>query len=126
MKYYTRKPELVEAVRFDGSNFSEVIDFCGDKLTMAYFMNNSVWQYARVDKLADFNHDFVNGFFMKASFTPTGNFLREEEQYVSEGDYIVKCVDIGDRTIYMIMPENVFNTYYEDSDSCSLDGVSHT
>ena len=125
MKYYTRKPELVEAVQFNGENLDEVIEFCGVKITLVCILINGVRQYVRSENIGEIDHTLANGFFMSASFAPTGNFLREEQQYVSAGDYIIRCELTNDRIIYMVMPEAVFDRYYEDTDSCPLDGSGH-
>ena len=42
IKHFRKKPVIIEAVQWDGSNAAEINDFAKDIVTFVYFSNNTI------------------------------------------------------------------------------------
>lgn len=91
MKYLCmRRPQTIEAVQFDGSNFSELRDFCGNWITdEAYFEDDPSITIRLIDT----------------------RLYTEYTRKVKKGNFVVKT-DISRNWPFEVMDENTLNARY--------------
>ena len=95
---YRKKPVVVEAIKWDGLNVSEIKDFCGKAVRIAIY--DSAWKARVLGAKADI---FI--------------VTLEGTQHASVGDYIIKGVngefypckpDIFEKTYEECVPDNPY------------------
>lgn len=121
MAYYTRKPELVEAIQWTGDNLQEIIDFVGnkEKISMAFksskFFGGRIC-YATLEEFDEKEQNIVELYIGPGGFCT----LSPRVPYLIKHDYSEK----PEMFPFESMDVYRFKAYYQ-PDSCALDGSGY-
>lgn len=115
MAYYTRKPELVEAIKCTGDNLQEIVDFVGEKEHIQIAFKNPKIKYriCYMD-LEGYTGDEAN---IVTLYIGPGDMCP-----LQPSDYLV-LHDYGETDMFAFeaIPDYKFKLLYQ-PDSCDLDG----
>lgn len=116
MAYYTRKPELVEAIQWTGSNLQEIKDFVGDEADIRIAFRNPELGY-RICYIDLEGYDGLEENIITMEIGFDDNRQLWPAYYLIKHDYS----EYPDLSPFESMPEYKFKLLYQ-PDACSLDG----
>lgn len=115
MAYYTRKPELVEAIQWTGSNLQEIKAFVGDETDIRIAFRNPELGY-RICYIDLEGYDGLEENIITMEIGFGDNRQTWPTDYIIKHDY-----EDSELSIFESMPEHKFKLLYQ-PDVCSLDG----